>query len=147
MRHIFGDWGYFGIFAIMALSNATIIIPAPGLFAVFAAGGAYDPLLIGIAGGLGAGLGELTGYLFGYGSAGIADAEKNRQYARVKGWMEKNGFLTVALLAAVPNPLFDIAGIAAGALKYKWWKFLIACALGAIAKSIVFAYFGHSLLS
>jgi membrane protein YqaA with SNARE-associated domain len=38
--------------------------------------------------------------------------------------------LTIFLLAAIPNPIFDVGGIIAGALQMKGWKFLVAAALG-----------------
>jgi membrane protein DedA with SNARE-associated domain len=141
-----GDWGYVGIFLIMLLNNATVILPAPGLLAVFAAGSSYNFLLVGIAGGLGAALGELTGYLFGYGSLAFVKEEKSGIYRRVERWMQGNGFITILVLAALPNPFFDVAGITAGALKYPWWRFLVACAIGAVIKATVLAYLGRSLL-
>lgn len=146
LKDSLGNWGYVGIFLIMLLNNATVIFPAPGLLAVLAAGKAYNFILVGIAGGLGAAFGELVGYLFGYGSTAMVEEKKNKWYARVEKWMQQNGFLTILLLAAIPNPFFDVAGITAGALKYKWWKFLIACAIGAIIKATLFAYFGYSLM-
>lgn len=141
-----GDWGYLGVFLVMLVSSATIILPAPGLLAVFAAGGAYSPLLVGIAGGLGSALGELMGYLFGYGSRVLIVKERNPLHLRTKEWMERNGFLTLFVFAAIPNPLFDIAGIIAGSLGYPWPKFLLAVALGKIVKSVIFAYLGSIVL-
>lgn len=141
-----GDWGYLGVFLIMLITSATVILPAPGLLAVFAAGGAYNFFLVGIAGGLGSALGELSGYLFGYGSLAFVEAEKYDIYKRTRGWMERNGFLTLFIFSVIPNPLFDVAGIAAGSMKYPWPKFLAACALGKIVKSIIFAYLGYALL-
>ena len=146
LRHAIGEWGYLGIFLIMLVNNATVLFPVPGLLAVFAAGGAYNFLLVGIAGGLGAALGELTGYLFGYGGLAFVEEEKHPLYRKTEAWMRKNGFITILFLAAIPNPLFDIAGIAAGSLKYPWWKFLAACAIGAIIKATILAYLGYYLL-
>ncbi len=148
LQQSIGNWGYLGIFAIMLINNATILLPVPGLLAVLAMakGGAYSFLLIGIAGGIGAAFGELTGYLFGYGTLAFVQEDKYKIYKRTQKWMDKNGFLTVLVFAAIPNPLFDIAGIAAGSTKYQWWKFLLACAIGQVIKVTALAYLGYSLL-
>jgi len=46
------------------------------------------------------------------------------------------------VLALIPNPFFDLAGMAAGMLKMPLPKFLIACLLGKIIKMWIFAYAG-----
>jgi uncharacterized membrane protein YdjX (TVP38/TMEM64 family) len=48
----------------------------------------------------------------------------------------------IFLLAFVPNPFFDLAGIAAGTLKIPIGYFLIACWLGITLKMILIAYAG-----
>ncbi len=140
----FRSLGYGAAFLIMLLSNATIILPVPGLFGVFVLGRYLDPLALGFVAGIGAALGELSGYIFGYGGSALIEDKKIRSYEKVKKWMEKNGFLTIFVFALIPNPLFDLAGIAAGALKYTWWKFLFAAALGKILQSIALAYLGSA---
>ena len=65
-------------------------------------------------------------------------------------YMQRRGLLTIAVLAAIPNPAFDLAGIAAGALRLPLWKFLVGCAIGGIIKNTVFAlagYYGIGVLS
>jgi len=133
-------YGYLGVFLISLLGNATVILPVPSLAVVFAGGGVLNPLLVGLVAGLGEPLGELTGYLAGYGgSAVIADTPR---FERVKDWMRRRGFLTLFVLSAIPNPLFDLAGIAAGALRYPVWRFLAACWLGKTSKALILAYLG-----
>ncbi|MEW6329339.1 MAG: VTT domain-containing protein [Candidatus Micrarchaeota archaeon] len=140
----FRAYGYGAAFLIMLLSNATVILPVPGLFGVFVLGRYLDPLILGVVAGTGAALGELSGYIFGYGGSALLEDRKLKTYERVKKWMERNGFLTVFVFALIPNPLFDLAGIAAGALEYRWWKFLLAAALGKILQSIALAYLGSA---
>ncbi len=60
--------------------------------------------------------------------------------------MKKYGGPAVMVLASIPNPFFDIAGIAAGALKMKVQRFLFWCWLGVTAKMLLFAYLGSSSL-
>jgi uncharacterized membrane protein YdjX (TVP38/TMEM64 family) len=133
-------YGYPGIFLLSILANATIILPAPGLAIVFAAGGVFAPLGVGLAAGAGATLGELSGYLAGF--SGQAVIEQRGIYNRIESWMKRYGPATIVVLAFIPSPFFDLAGVAAGALKMPVHKFLLWCALGKIPKMMMFAYAG-----
>ena len=133
-------WGYPGIFVISFLGNATVVLPAPSLALVFAMGGILNPLLVGLVAGPAEALGELTGYLAGY--SGQAVVENLQMYDRLAGWMQRNGALTVFVLSVIPNPFFDLAGIAAGVLRYPLSRFLLFCWLGKTIKTIVFAFAG-----
>jgi uncharacterized membrane protein YdjX (TVP38/TMEM64 family) len=53
-------------------------------------------------------------------------------------------YLAIIILAFVPNPFFDLAGIAAGTLRIPLSGFLFFCALGKIGKMLVFAFAGAS---
>ncbi len=138
------EFGYIGIFLISIFANATIIIPLPGVVITSAMGAIFDPFWVAVAAGLGASLGELTGYLAGF--SGQAVIENAKLYARLTGWMQKYGALTILALAFIPNPAFDMAGMTAGALKMNPLKFLLFCSIGKILKMLLFAYFGSSLL-
>lgn len=133
-------YGYLGVFLISLLGNATVILPVPSLAVVFAGGGVLNPILVGLVAGVGEPLGELTGYLAGYGGSVVV--RERGLYERVNGYMQRRGFLTLFVLSAIPNPLFDIAGITAGMLKYPVGKFLIACWLGKTLKALVIAFLG-----
>jgi membrane protein YqaA with SNARE-associated domain len=140
----FVAYGYPGIFLVSLVGNATVILPAPSLALVFALGGVLDPILVGLAAGLGETLGELTGYLAGY--SGQAVIENREIYDRLFGWMRKYGLAAIFFLSVVPNPFFDLAGIAAGALRFPVGYFLLSCWLGKTLKTTVFALVGaHSL--
>ncbi len=134
------ELGYLGVFLVSVLSNATVVLPVPGIAVVFAGGSVLDPLLVGLVAGVGEPLGELTGYLAGYaGSAVIEDSERFRKVADL---VERRGFLTLFVLSMIPNPLFDLAGVAAGMAKYPVARFLLPCWLGKTIKSILVAVAG-----
>lgn len=139
------SYGYLGIFLISILANATVIIPAPGLVIVFAMGAKFSPILVGLAAGAGATLGELSGYLAGF--SGQAVIENQRYYDRMVIWMERNGPLTIAILAFIPNPLFDLAGMIAGALRMPVLRFLFFAFMGKFPKMLLFAYAGAGVLN
>lgn len=138
-----GQYGYPGVFVVSLVGNATLILPAPYYVVVGALGVALNPLLLGIVAGLGASLGELTGYLAGVG--GRAVIENRATYERIERWMRKSGMLVIFLLAAIPNPVFDVGGISAGALRMPVWKFLLACWAGKTVRLTVLALLGKGI--
>jgi membrane protein YqaA with SNARE-associated domain len=121
-------YGYLSAFIISLIFNATVILPA-GNILILSALGAILPsaILVGLVGGVGAALGETTGYLAGYSGQGMV--AKSRLYGRIEGWMRKWGTMTILILSLVPF-VFDLAGIAAGVLRFPFWKFFLLCWLG-----------------
>jgi len=136
----FAAWGYPGIFLVMLMANATVIIPAPGVAVVFAMGNIFNPMLVALAAGTGGAIGELSGYLAGF--SGQAIVENTQVYNRISPWVQKYGAWAILVLSAFPNPFFDLAGIAAGVAKIPVWKFLLFCWFGQIIKMALFAYAG-----
>jgi membrane protein YqaA with SNARE-associated domain len=137
-------YGYAGIFLISIAANATIIIPIPGVAFTTAMGAIFNPAGVAVAAGLGAAIGELSGYLAGFSGQGVV--ERVALYGKLTTWMKAHQNLAyglIVLLAFIPNPLFDLAGMASGALKLPLWKFLIACSVGKILKMLCFAYAGY----
>ena len=132
--------GYAGIFLFMIVSNATLILPAPAWAVVFAVGGALNPILLALVAGSGAALGEMTGYLAGY--SGRATLDNQAWYGRVQKGTARYGGWVIFLLGAVPNPIFDAGGIAAGVLRMPVWKFLLAAAAGKALRFLVIALVG-----
>lgn len=133
-------YGYLGAFVISALSSATIIVPVPGLIIIFTLGAILNPWLVGIISGIGGTLGELTGYLLGY--SGRAAIQNIKLYRRMEYWMRRWGSITILVLAAIPNPVFDIAGAVAGALRFPLWKFCVYGGIGRIVKHTLVAFAG-----
>ena len=124
-------FGYPGIFLFSLLANATILIPVPGVLFTTAMGAVFNPFWVSIAAGTGAALGELSGYLAGF--SGQALVENSTHYDQVVTWMRRYGDITILILAFIPNPLFDMAGMLAGMLKMPVTKFLIYCVIGKVS--------------
>lgn len=141
----FKAYGYPGIFILSILANGTVIIPLPGVVFTTAMGAILHPFWVAVAAGCGAAIGELTGYMAGFSGQGVIS--RAGWYEKVEGWMRKYGNITIVILAFVPNPLFDMAGMTAGALKYKWYRFLFWCALGKILKMMMFSYGGATVFN
>ncbi len=137
--------GYPGVALLMFLSSGTILLPAPGFAAVLAAGTVWNPLLVGLAAGIGAATGELSGYLVGAGGRTVLDLEGARRWERAHRWLKRHGLLAILALALVPNPLFDALGLVAGSLSYPLRSFWLACAVGNCVKYVVLAYLASSI--
>ena len=137
----FAAFGYPGIFLIALLANATVLLPAPGVAVIYAMGAIFNPLGVGLAAGTGGAIGELSGYLAGF--SGQAVVERTSAYNRIKPWVDKYGGWAIMVLSAIPNPFFDIAGIAAGIAKMPIQTFLLFTWIGQLIKMTLFALAGH----
>jgi membrane protein DedA with SNARE-associated domain len=142
----FQQWGYPGIFLIALLANATVLLPAPGVAVIYAMGAIFsNPFAVGLAAGLGGTIGELSGYLAGF--SGQAIVERMDVYNRIKPWVDRYGGWAILVLSAIPNPFFDIAGIAAGIAKMPLRTFVIFSGIGQLIKMTAFALAGHYSIS
>ncbi len=135
----FENWGYLGAFLISLITNATVILPFPGIVLLFAMGAAFNPLLVGLSAGIGGTIGEMTAYLLGY--SGRRVVKNVWFYDKAVGWLRKWGSLTVFVFALTPLP-FDVLGIGAGLLHFPFWKFFIACLFGKTILYILMALSG-----
>jgi membrane protein DedA with SNARE-associated domain len=137
--------GYGVTFAISVLLNATIIIPVSAMAIMSSLGGVLPlPYLVGIIGGIGAAIGEMTGYVVGRSGRGLL--AKNKTYLRVERWINRWGFYAVLVFSIFPI-LFDIVGIIAGAARMRPWRFFVATWLGRTLSYVAVAYLGRTLLS
>ena len=140
------NFSYLGIFLTGAIATSTILIPFPIDIAIFftpALG--LHPLLVSIAAGTGAAVGELTGYYIGVGGSTIKTVRKSRVAKFFIKFFNKAGFITLLVAAFIPFP-FDILGILAGVSKYDVKKFLLATVIGKTLKALVITYTGYFLL-
>jgi len=135
------QYGYAAVFLVGLVSNATIIFPVPGLAVSSVMGSVFNPWIVGLVGGVGQALGELTGYMAGYSGQMLVD--NNPTHNRLMRWMQRHGTLTIFILAVTPNPIADVGGMAAGALRFPLWKFLASCTAGKIVKNVIFALAGY----
>ena len=142
-----GAYGYVGAFFISVFGGATIVAPIPMTPVIFALGSVLNPWYVGLAAGAGETIGGLAIYMTGYGG-GTAFTKSNhgkiqQAYARMTRWIGKSGSLTLFVLSATINPLFYPAALAAGALRFKIWKFTVICLAGKIIKGMAVAYAGY----
>lgn len=153
---------YFSIFITNLASTATVFVPVPGLTAAAQAliidqgDAASYPWLIGIAGGLGMAVGEITAYYSGYLGAEFMRGRELPGPRRFHGtiqkvvsgidWlMDRWGMATLFVLSAVPNPLFEIAGLTAGSVRMPFRRFMVSVTAGKCVRGVLLAYLGTQL--
>jgi membrane protein YqaA with SNARE-associated domain len=101
-------------------------------------------------------LAETTAYGIGALGRGIAEEREMPVKGRLgvfmhraAGWvdwlMARYGTLTLFVLSAIPNPLFEFAGITAGAVRMNFWRFIIAVGAGKTIRVIILVTAGRVL--
>jgi membrane protein DedA with SNARE-associated domain len=138
------NYGYVGAIIVSILGNFLPFIPIPYLIAIYymASYMPVDPIILGIAAGIGGAIGKSVIYLLGFeGSKIIITEEKRKQIEKFKEMLGKYGAIAVFFVTVTPSP-DDIVIIPLGLVRYSFIKFFIATALGKILLSIAVALFG-----
>ena len=139
--------GYPGVFFLSLLGSVSMVLPVPGLISLCSFSLLLNPFVLGLLAGVGEAIGEISGYALGYGGGSII--ERRGFYVRLKRWMEQRGTLVIFLVSIVPNPFFDIVGIAAGSVRFPMRRFLVTVWAGKTLKGIMVGYtcyYGVTLL-
>ncbi|NHJ14062.1 MAG: hypothetical protein EAX95_10325 [Candidatus Thorarchaeota archaeon] len=138
MRDFAVALGYWGSFLFSLIGNATVLFPFPYIGFPFILGGAqsspsgpfvFDPWLIGIVSGIGAAIGEMTGYLLGYAGGEFIKEEKRSVFRNYALSHPRSTPILLWFLAVTPIP-DDVLVIPLGAAKYPWWKVVLPQLLG-----------------
>jgi len=137
--------GYFGVFLSAIIGSASMFIPVPGAlagitFGLFLTPIPYipQPITIAVVVAAGSAIGELTGYSTGVGGRSVIG---NSRIGRLLvTLMRRHGTLTVFCVAAVPNPLIDVGGIAAGVAGMSMRRFMTVMFLGKCVNYVAIAY-------
>lgn len=126
--------GYVGVFITSLAGAATVFLPVPSIAIVLSVLPVLQPLVVPLVAAAGEAIGELTGYLIGYGGRAVIQRRDVGLFQRLEGWMRRRGVLVLIIWSAIPNPLYDIGGIAAGGLRLPLWQFLPAVWAGKALK-------------
>lgn len=135
-----GKAGYPGIFLLNLIGSGGFFIPAPALAAVCLGSSVFGlmPLLVGLVAATAETLGEITGYIAGVSGQGLLEGLPLR--GRLEPWVRKRGGIAIFIVAIIPNPVFDVIGIAAGGLRYPLPQFLGTVFAGKVIKDTAVAY-------
>ncbi len=136
------NFGYPGLFVLMILS-ASAYFPVPGPPTVALAGALLNPWLVGLVAGLGNSVGEMSSFLLGKGAGETLHEVRQRAlFVTVERWLRQRGFITVLVLAAVPNPVFHAVTLTSAGMGFPARRFWLACAIGNVIKYTVLALTG-----
>ncbi|TFF91914.1 hypothetical protein EU545_02565 [Candidatus Thorarchaeota archaeon] len=147
--------GYPGALIVSFVGNATILVPFPYVTVSFVLGGLtggappvflFDPLVVGLLSGVGAALGEMTGYVVGYTGGKLIDEDQRSGFKRYVELYPKKTPLVLWFLAVTPIP-DDVLLVPLGAAKYPWWKVLIPQLIGKFMFLTAISYAGRFGLS
>ena len=137
------DYSYIGVFLVTLLANATTIVPTPyiPIVACIAAQSQNLPLII-VLGALGSAIGESVAFFIGRSGRGLVQETWLYRWVRRQMQHPWRAFAVLFLFGAPPNPAFDVAGLAAGALGLPYWLFFSAVFLARIIRIWIIALIG-----
>jgi uncharacterized membrane protein YdjX (TVP38/TMEM64 family) len=142
----FTSFSYVGAFLICLAANAVVAIPIPYV-PIFAHIGATasSPAMVVIAGALGSVLGESVAFLVGRAEQGLVS--EHPIYRRMQPFTQRKrtSALILFLLSAPLNPVFDVAGLAAGALGVRYRIFFVAVFAGRLLRLALIVWIGMRL--
>jgi membrane protein YqaA with SNARE-associated domain len=124
LLHGLRDYAVLGVFVVMLLANATVVVPVPWPAVLIPIAQQSDNLaLVLLAGALGSAIGESVAFFVGRSGRGVV--EDTRFYRWVQNQLHHplRAAIVLFALAAPPNPLFDVAGLTAGAMGLPFWMF------------------------
>ena len=136
------QFSYLGVFAISFIGSVSVIFPIPYTLVIFALGGVLDPFFVAISGGLGAALGEFSGYVLGYYGRTVISEERQRKMNYMVKVFDRYGPVAIFLFALTPLP-DDLLFIPLGVMRYPFWKAFIPSLCGKTLMTFILAYSGQ----
>jgi membrane protein DedA with SNARE-associated domain len=153
MKNFAFQYGYFGIFLISLLGAMSVFVPIPYTVVIFTLGGlrdsfgnfVFEPLLIAAAAGVGAAIGEFSGYLIGFGGRKVIGEKYKRKMDILMKLFKRFGPIVIFVFALTPLP-DDLLFIPLGVMRYSMLATFIPALLGKFISNLIVAYAGRFLL-
>ncbi len=136
------QFGYLGVFLISFIGSVSVIFPIPYTLAIFVLGVILDPTIVAVCGGVGAAIGEFSGYAIGYYGRSIVNEQRQKKMDYMVKLFDKYGAAAIFLFALTPLP-DDLLFIPLGVMRYPFWKAFIPALLGKTAMTFILAYSGQ----
>jgi membrane protein YqaA with SNARE-associated domain len=121
-------YGLGSIFLVSMISHLTVVARDMFIPMYLPLATVYNPLVLGVAAGLGAAIGEVTTYVLGWGVAETIE-EREGEDSRLSRWIRKYGLWAVLLVAVTPLPDTPIV-LLAGSNKLPFGRLFIVEAVG-----------------
>ena len=141
--HALTRFAYAGAFVVSFVANAVVAIPIPYIPLIAHIGATAESAALVVAlGALGSALGESVAFVVGRAEQGLVS--EHPIYRRLHRLAERKWLAGLVLFGlAVPlNPLFDVAGLAAGAMGMRYRVFFIAVFAGRIVRFALIVWLG-----
>jgi len=126
-------YGYVGAFSVAMIgsTSATVFFPYT-IIVVFLALQGLNPFYLGLLMGLGAGIGQMVGYIIGRFGSGWFHRKKPETYDAMERILaERPGLIFFFIIAFGSTPLpDDLILIPLGMLRYPWWKAWLPSTIG-----------------
>jgi len=144
MRIFAEQYGYLGIFLISLLGAMSIFLPVPYTVVIFILGGlpTFDPIWIAVAAGLGAAIGEFSGYLIGVGGRRVIKDKYKKKMDFLTKLFNKYGPVAIFVFALTPLP-DDLLFIPLGVMRYNLLRAFLPAILGKFLSNLIIAYSGR----
>ena len=144
MMNLASQYEYLGVFLISMLGATSIFIPIPSTVVIFILGAAqkFDPLLLGLFAGLGATLGEFSGYLIGFGGRRVIGEKYKKKMDILMKLFRRFGPVIIFIFALTPLP-DDLLFIPLGVMRYSVVAAFIPAFLGKFLSNLIIAYAGR----
>ncbi len=141
------DMGYVGAFFSGLIGTSSLMIsilpPQVVVFVLSDPTFGFNPLLIGVAAGIGAGVGQYAHYYIGEGGRYVIPEKYRERIDRWKPRFERYGALLIFLFAVTPLSPDDLVWIPLGMMRYPKRKALAASITGKTVMLVAFAYAGY----
>jgi len=136
------QFGYLGIFVISFIGSVSVIFPIPYTIVIYLSGAFLDPFFVAISGGLGAALGEFSGYVIGYTGRAVISEERRKKMKYMVKLFDRYGPAAIFFFALTPLP-DDLLFIPLGVMRYPFVKAFIPALLGKMLMTFILAYSGQ----
>ncbi len=139
-------YGYWGAFFSAVVGSVTIIIVFPyTIIIVFLASQGLNPIYLGLLMGLGATIGQMSGYLIGLTGSRYVARQKPTTYEALEEIVTRRpGMIQWLLFVFAVTPLpDDVVFIPLGILRYPWWKIILPTLLGKVISGLFVTSFGY----
>lgn len=144
------QYGYVGIFLVSLLGATSIFVPIPSTVVIFVLGGLrnsagnflFEPLIIAVAAGVGATIGEFSGYLIGYGGRRVIGEKYKHKMDVLMRLFKRFGPVIIFVFALTPLP-DDLIFIPLGVMRYSVLAAFIPALLGKFLSNLIVAYAGR----
>lgn len=135
------------LLALLAmLGGSSIFLPFPYyLFTITFGAAGLNPVLLGLAAGLGTLIGDTTSYLAGYYGHRIVPKQATHYFVKVHDWAMHRNPAVLPLLAFIysisPFP-DDVIMIPAGLTRYPFWRLALGVGPGKVVFNVILALAG-----